>query len=345
MESDSSSVLPPTTAKDPMMLPESTLTMDQTLEGHSGAVKCLAWNLNFVKFATSDENGLIIVWTLHSGVWHEEMMNNKNQSVVKDMKWTPDGSRICIIYADGSVIVGSVEGNRLWANQLEFLLKFAEWSPDGKLLLFVCASNKIHVHDKNGNKMKTLGRAHFSMSTSKNGTDQSDNDPIEIVGIHWCDKKEGCFDPDAPSLAISFAHGICQLYKGIDDTSPIILDTNLVISQCKWCPNGSIIALSGIQINQGQDDKSKSIHCFVKFYDSFGNQVRCLSLPVQHDAENRISAVTWEGNGLRVGIAIGASIYIADVRPNHKWSSFGTTIVYAFIEVRVFNFLSKRDQK
>ena len=26
------------------------------------------------------------------------------------MKWTPDGQRICIIYEDGAVIVGSVDG-------------------------------------------------------------------------------------------------------------------------------------------------------------------------------------------------------------------------------------------
>jgi hypothetical protein len=40
------------------------------------------------------------------------MINNRNKSVVRDMKWTADGSKICIIYEDGAVIVGSVDGNR-----------------------------------------------------------------------------------------------------------------------------------------------------------------------------------------------------------------------------------------
>ena len=35
---------------------------------------------------------------LHRGVWFEEMINNRNRSVVRDMKWTADGQKICIIY-------------------------------------------------------------------------------------------------------------------------------------------------------------------------------------------------------------------------------------------------------
>ena len=100
--------------------------MNQTLEGHSVAVKCLVRNSNLVKFATSNAKKPIIICT-----WQKEMINNKIQSVVKDMKWTPDDSRICIIYVDGSVIVGSVKSKRLCS------LKFVEWSQNGELLLFV----------------------------------------------------------------------------------------------------------------------------------------------------------------------------------------------------------------
>ena len=41
--------------------------MNQTLEGHTGAVVCVTWNPLFRKLTTSDESGLIIVWTLHKG--------------------------------------------------------------------------------------------------------------------------------------------------------------------------------------------------------------------------------------------------------------------------------------
>ena len=39
--------------------------MNQTLEGHNGAVECVTWNAQYKKLTTSDEFGLIIVWMLH----------------------------------------------------------------------------------------------------------------------------------------------------------------------------------------------------------------------------------------------------------------------------------------
>ena len=35
------------------------------------------------------------------GSWYEEMINNRNKSVVRGMKWTADGQKICIVYEDG----------------------------------------------------------------------------------------------------------------------------------------------------------------------------------------------------------------------------------------------------
>lgn len=45
----------------------SNLSMNQTLDGHTGAVMCATWNPLFRKLTTSDESGLIIVWMLHKG--------------------------------------------------------------------------------------------------------------------------------------------------------------------------------------------------------------------------------------------------------------------------------------
>lgn len=53
------------------------LSLNQALEGHSGAVVCAAWNHVHNKLTSSDESGLIIVWTLHDGTWFEEMINNR----------------------------------------------------------------------------------------------------------------------------------------------------------------------------------------------------------------------------------------------------------------------------
>lgn len=57
------------------------------------------------------------------------MINNRQRSTVASLKWSNDGNKIAIAYEDGSffcvfchyfpsnegqVIVGSVDGNRLW---------------------------------------------------------------------------------------------------------------------------------------------------------------------------------------------------------------------------------------
>lgn len=47
------------------------------------------------------------------GAWYEEMMNNRNKSVVRSMRWNTDGQKICIVYEDGVVIVGSVDGKEI----------------------------------------------------------------------------------------------------------------------------------------------------------------------------------------------------------------------------------------
>ena len=72
----------------------------------------MVWNEGHQKLTSSDQYGLIIVWMLYKGSWYEEMINNRNKSVVKGMAWNSDGQKICIVYEDGAVIVGSVDGNR-----------------------------------------------------------------------------------------------------------------------------------------------------------------------------------------------------------------------------------------
>lgn len=99
---------------------------------------------------------MIIVWMLHRGMWYEEMINNRNKSVVRDMKWTADGRKIAIVYEDGAVIVGSVDGNRLWGKELNLPLRFVEWSPDGRLILFVTLEGEVWVYDADGLKVRSL---------------------------------------------------------------------------------------------------------------------------------------------------------------------------------------------
>jgi len=79
------------------------------------------------------------------------MINNRNKSVVSDMRWSPNGEKIGIVYEDGAVIVGSVEGNRLWGKELKINLSIIEWSPDSRTLLFGTPDGAVNVFDYVGN--------------------------------------------------------------------------------------------------------------------------------------------------------------------------------------------------
>jgi hypothetical protein len=67
------------------------------------------------------------------------MINNRNRSVVRDMKWTLDGHKICIVYEDGAVIVGTVDGQRLWGKELRTQLAFVEWGRTEMIVETLCS--------------------------------------------------------------------------------------------------------------------------------------------------------------------------------------------------------------
>ena len=67
------------------------------------------------------------------------------------MSWNTDGTKICIVYEDGAVIVGSVDGNRIWGKELKSINLYGVcWSPDSRLLLFSMANGEVHVYDGMG---------------------------------------------------------------------------------------------------------------------------------------------------------------------------------------------------
>ena len=219
------------------------LPVNQTLEGHSGVVKCVIWNEAYRKLTTSDENGLIIVWMLHKNFWFEEMINNRNKSTVMDMKWSPDGTRICIIYEDGNVILGSVEGSRLWGKELKHKLSLIEWSPDGKLMIFGTPEGEVRVYDNTGNPIHQLK----IYCLQKLVDPQKLFTPnMKLVALQWYEGSKMHTDETPPGLVFAYECGRIQLMKNDKDDDPTLIDTNLnAITSVRWNSTGTIFAVSG----------------------------------------------------------------------------------------------------
>eukprot|EP00201_Polytomella_parva_P012196 CAMPEP_0175066548 /NCGR_PEP_ID=MMETSP0052_2-20121109/16571_1 /TAXON_ID=51329 ORGANISM="Polytomella parva, Strain SAG 63-3" /NCGR_SAMPLE_ID=MMETSP0052_2 /ASSEMBLY_ACC=CAM_ASM_000194 /LENGTH=442 /DNA_ID=CAMNT_0016333265 /DNA_START=239 /DNA_END=1564 /DNA_ORIENTATION=- len=291
----------------------NNLSLNQTLEGHSGAVLCVTWNNEHQKLTSSDEQGLIIVWMLHKGMWYEEMINNRNKSVVRDMKWTASGEKICIIYEDGAVIVGSVDGNRLWGKELGLSLSLVEWSPDGRLLLFCTSQGECHVYDGNGN---AVSKVPLYCNEGYAGSSQ-------IVGVEWYDGLQGTVEPNCPVLAICLDNGRMQLMRYESDDNAICIDTGIKSTRIKWNCTGAVLAAAGYQLSSAAGETREL--WMAQFYNQNGEHLRTLRVP-----GGGISGVAWEGNGLRLALAVDSFVYFANVRPDYKWGYFCNTLVYAF---------------
>jgi len=295
---------------------QSNLSMNQTLEGHQGNIMVITWNENFRKLTTSDQNGLIIVWMLHRGIWFEEMINNRNRSVVRDMKWSSDCQKICIVYEDGAVIVGTVDGQRLWGKEIKTQLAFVEWSPDGKNILFCTLNGEVHVYDNEG-----IYSHRVPIYCLDNGTEGT----VAIAGIDWY---YGCSGPDnqVPTLCIGFENGRVQIMRSDSDDKPVLIDTQLRCTGLKWDPNGTVAAIAGMQ-TQTQGTTADREVGVVQFYAPTGQHLRTLRVP-----GNNLRSISWEGNGLRLALAVDSHIFFANIRPDYLWGYFSHTLVYAVLK-------------
>lgn len=289
----------------------SNLSMNQTLEGHSESIRVITWNESHKKLTSSDQNGVIIVWMLYKGAWYEEMINNRKKSTVVGMAWSTDGLKICIIYEDGAVIVGSVDGNRIWGKELKGLqLAGVQWSPDGKLLLFSLNNGQVHLYDNYGNFVM-----HIEIECLERGHEE-----VAVVGLDWYNGKNGLMHAGCPCLAICYENGRVQLMCNESDPAPVIIDTAMTAVSCSWNHNGSLLAVAGRQVPEGTVRESNA----VQFYSPFGDHMRTLKVPGQS-----IASAVWEGGSLRVALAVDTYVYFANIRPDYQWCFCKRTVVYA----------------
>lgn len=286
--------------------------MNQTLEGHTENIQVITWNESHKKLTTSDQNGVIIVWMIYKNAWYEEMINNRKKSTVVGMVWSSDGLKICIIYEDGAVIVGSVDGNRIWGKELKgVILSGVQWSPDGKFLLFALRSGEVHLYDNQGN---------FAMCIDIQCNREND-DQLSIVGLDWFDGKNRYVNMNTPILAICYENGRMQLMRSENDMNPVIVDSGMSAVHCRWNNNGSMLAVTGYQYDR------EKVTNMVQFYEPGGQHIRTLKVPGKS-----ISCCEWEAGSLRVALAVDSFVYFANIRPDYKWCYFKKTVVFMSIK-------------
>uniref|UniRef100_A0A1A9X4V5 Uncharacterized protein n=1 Tax=Glossina brevipalpis TaxID=37001 RepID=A0A1A9X4V5_9MUSC len=283
----------------------SNLSLNQTLDGHKNDVKLVVWNEAQLKLTSSDVDGVIMVWMLYKGSWYEEMTNDRKKSTVNGMHWTSDGTKICIVYEDGAIIVGSVDGNRIWGKELKNThLTGVQWSPDNRLLLFSLANGECHLYDN---------QANFAMKLNIQCVNLSNHRQTRVSAMCWFNGKTS---NSRPVLALCYETGKVQIMA---NETPAIFDSQMRITDAKWNHDGTVLAISGT-LTETFTSKDISQVCF---YTPWGCLCRVLKVP-----GNDIASVSWEGKSLRVAMAVDSFIYFANIRPEYIWCYFEKTVVF-----------------
>ncbi|TDG53261.1 hypothetical protein AWZ03_000076 [Drosophila navojoa] len=290
----------------------SNLSMNQTLDGHKESVKVVTWNDAQHKLTSSDVDGVIMVWMLYKGAWYEEMTNDRKKSTVAGMSWTSDGTKICIVYEDGAIIVGSVDGNRIFGKELKNThLTGVQWSPDNRLILFALANGECHLYDNQGNFAMKLNIKCITLSSSAGRIQR-------IASISWFSGTLN--NRSRPVLAICYENGKVQIMRNENDDNPAIFDTGMRNVDAKWNHDGSVLAICGTSLEPASPMRDTNQVCF---YSPLGRLHRTLKVP-----GSDITSVSWEGKSLRIAMAVDSFIYFANIRPEYIWCYFEKTVVF-----------------
>uniref|UniRef100_A0A0K0DWX8 Tub domain-containing protein n=1 Tax=Strongyloides stercoralis TaxID=6248 RepID=A0A0K0DWX8_STRER len=117
------------------------------LRGHHSPISMVAWNRNYSKLASCDNNGIIYVWVPNEERYSVEIINQRGVRV-QELCWAPDGNAITIIY-DDLVLVGGANGQRIWSNSFSETVRSGAWLYNSRELI-LGVGNKIQVFSSQG---------------------------------------------------------------------------------------------------------------------------------------------------------------------------------------------------
>ena len=230
------------------------ISVDSIDSKHLGAIGTLNWNETYRKLTSVDNKGRMVIWTQKSGQepgkkeWVQEMVNETGQYQITAVVWSKDETKLAILIEDGQIIVGSVDGEKLWSKTIDKAPMIAEWSPDGKYLIVGTKFGEVMVWESVGNylfSMKIMCLQGVEEIDQREDSDHVVVPDVPLAAIEWYRGSKMNTDDTPAGLVIAYQNGRVQLVKNEGDINPILLDCSITVSQVRWNPNGTVFAVSG----------------------------------------------------------------------------------------------------
>ena len=320
---------------------------------HKYSICLITWNICYNKITTVDTEGTLVVWKRNNNLFDVEMVNNREESYIRNVRWSKNGKYICFIYEDGQIYTGLVNGSHEWYNILESGLAFVEFSPDDKKILIAKKKEKIYILSITGQQIGEINLEspynEYDIVTIEWWSDyrkyynealileEKDNENNIIINNNSNDKKteeiwikanfnENDYNHFSKHLMIAFLNGIILFYDDENDKEPKVVKTDFVkIIGAQWEPKGTFFIVAGNFNDSKEDNKSENFtKAIVLFYNLEGEMIKILVCP------NKIFSFSL-GNSTTITLVAQNLVYTGIIKYNYKWTFFGDTIVVGYL--------------
>ena len=323
---------------------------------HKSSISLISWNKIYNKITTVDTDGVLIVWKKINGIFNIEMVNNRQESFIKDIKWSKNGEYICFIYEDGQIFTGLVNGNHDWYNCAEPGLNFVEFSPDNKKILISKKKEKIFIFSINGQQIGEIYldepyneydiatidwfcdyRMYYTENLFNSENNLFENSNTNVINNKAdINQNEEILIKDSVNineynkfskhLMIAFRNGVILFFNDENDKEPIVVKTELnKILGAQWEPKGTYFIIAGNFNDSRVDNKSENnTKSIVLFYNLEGDMIKLLVCP------NKIFSFSM-GNSQTIALESQKIVYTGFIKYGYKWTFFCNTIVVGYL--------------
>ena len=235
-----------------------------TLSGHQGWVNDVAFASNQTKtaylLASSGEDGTIRLWSVNQNNSQSIQTIQGDEERVRQLTFSPDGSKIATVCTNGIVKLWRVEDGSLinyFPTKTE--INDIKYSPDGESLATASANGQVNIWNSDGIWQQTLNRHGgevFSLGFHPDGHTLASASSDKTVKI-WQVRQPNFLDnggiysiavsPTSPEIfAATGWDGKIELWQKNSDNSRKLLfelpGHQVTVTQIKFSPDGNILA-------------------------------------------------------------------------------------------------------